>query len=76
MSLLIFGILVFQGIWYTKGNFDYYASEDLLMNGAAIFYKNQAALGMLMVIIVAIITGSVLFKDIELKTGNGCTPCQ
>jgi ABC-2 type transport system permease protein len=67
---LLYGLLIFQGIWYTKGTFDYYVNEDLLMNAPAIFYKNLAGSGILMIIIVAAITGPVLFKDIQYKTGQ------
>lgn len=69
-SLLIVLALVFQGIWYTQGTFDFYANQDLLMNAPAIFYKNLAGGGILMIIIVAIITGGVLYKDIEHKTSQ------
>ena len=69
-TILMVLALVFQGIWYTKGTFDYYVNEDLLMNAPAIFYKNLAGGGILMIIIVAIITGGVLYKDIEYKTSQ------
>ena len=68
--VLICLALMFQGIWYTKGTFDYYVNEDLLMNAPAIFYKNLAGGGILMIIIIAIITGTVLYKDIEHKTSQ------
>jgi hypothetical protein len=67
---LLFGLLIFQGIWYTKGTFDYYVNEDLLMNAAAVFYKNLAGGGILLVIIVAVLTGPILFKEIQHKTGQ------
>ena len=69
-TILIVLALIFQGIWYTKGTFDYYVNEDMLMNASAIFYKNLAGGGILMIIIVAIITGGVLYKDIEHKTSQ------
>jgi len=68
--LLLYGLLIFQGIWYTKGTFDYYVNEDLLMNAAAVFYKNLAGGGILLIIIVAVLTGPVLFKEIQHKTGQ------
>ncbi|MEM9983177.1 MAG: hypothetical protein AAF734_11830, partial [Bacteroidota bacterium] len=67
---LLYALLIFQGIWYTKGTFDYYVNEGLLMNAAAIFYKNLAGGGLLMVIIVAVITGPILYKEIQYKTGQ------
>ena len=54
-TLLFFFIIVFQGIWYTKGAFDQFVNEGLLMNSPAVFYKCLAAGGMLMLIIIAII---------------------
>ena len=69
-TLLFFAMLIFQGIWYKKGNFEFYVIEGLLMNAAAIFYKNLAGGGMLMIIIVAIITGTALNKDLQYKTGQ------
>ena len=70
MTLLFVLMLVFQGIWYTKGTYDFYRSDAIVMNAASIFYKNLAACGMLMVIVVAIITGSTLYKDLQHKTGQ------
>ena len=70
MSIIFFLMLVFQGVWYTKGSFDYYANDGILMNAPAIFYKNFAGLGMLMVIIIVILTGGLLYKDIQHKTGQ------
>ncbi|MBW3469558.1 ABC transporter permease [Arthrospiribacter ruber] len=67
---LLYGLLIFQGIWYTKGTFDYYVNEDLLMNAAAVFYKNLAGGGILLIIIVAVLTGPILFKEIQHKTGQ------
>lgn len=68
-SILFFLMLVFQGIWYTKGTYDYYANDAVLMNGASIFYRNFAGGGMIMVIMVAIVTGTALYKDLQHKTG-------
>lgn len=67
---LLYGLLIFQGIWYTKGTFDYYVNEDLLMNAAAVFYKNLASGGILLIIIIAVLTGPMLFKEIQHKTGQ------
>ncbi len=70
ITLIFFLMLVFQGIWYTKGVFDYYINDNVLMNAPAIFYKNFAGLGMLMVVIIAISTGGVLYKDIQYKSAQ------
>ncbi|MEL6650433.1 MAG: hypothetical protein AAFQ87_06445, partial [Bacteroidota bacterium] len=70
MSLIFFLMLVFQGIWYTKGTFDFFINEQVYMNASSIFYRNFAAMGMLMIIIIAIVTGGVLYKDIQFKTAG------
>lgn len=70
MTLLFFLMLVFQGIWYTQGSYEYYVNDATLMNGAALFYKNFAAGGMLLVIVVALITGTLLHKDIQYQTAG------
>lgn len=70
ITIIFMLMLVFQGIWYTKGAFDFYVNEGVLMNAPSIFYRNFAGLGMLMVIIIAIVTGGVLFKDIQHKTAD------
>ena len=70
VSLIFFLMLVFQAIWYTKGAFDYYANENVLMNAPSIIYRNYAGMGMLMIIIIAIATGGVLYKDIQYKSAE------
>ena len=70
MTLLFFLMLVFQGIWYTQGSYEYYVNDATLMNGAALFYKNFAGGGMLLVIVIALITGTVLYKDIQYHTAE------
>jgi ABC-type transport system involved in multi-copper enzyme maturation permease subunit len=69
-TLIFYLMLIFQGIWYTKGTFDYYVNEAVLMNAPAVFYKNFAANGILMIIMVAILSGTALYKDIENQTGQ------
>jgi hypothetical protein len=69
-TIIFILMLAFQGIWYTKGTYDYYINDAVLMNAPSIFYKNFAAGGMLMIIMVAILTGTVLYKDIEYKAGQ------
>ncbi|MEL6917022.1 MAG: hypothetical protein AAFO99_04750, partial [Bacteroidota bacterium] len=70
ITLLFIVMLIFQGFWYTKGYFDYYPNDGLLMNATAIGYMNLAACGMLMIIIVAIVTGTALHKDLQYGTGQ------
>ena len=70
ITLIFFLMLVFQAIWYTKGAFDYFANENVLMNAPSIIYRNYSAMGMLMIIIIAIATGGVLYKDIQYKSAE------
>ncbi len=70
MTLLFIVMLIFQGFWYTKGYFDYYPNDGLLMNATAVSYMNLSACGMLMIIIVAIVTGTSLHKDLQYGTGQ------
>ncbi|QKX04990.1 hypothetical protein HN014_08695 [Aquimarina sp. TRL1] len=70
ISWFFFLLMIFQSIWFTQGAYTYYANEATLMNGAALFYKNFAGGGMIMIIIVAIVTGGVLFKDIQHKSAG------
>ncbi|MEM9143002.1 MAG: hypothetical protein AAGA86_08450, partial [Bacteroidota bacterium] len=70
VTLIFFLMLAFQMIWYTDGAFKYFANEGVLMNAASILYRNYAAMGMLMIIIIAIVTGGVLYKDIRYKSAQ------
>lgn len=70
VTLIFFGMLVIQAIWVTDGGFKYFANEGVLMNAASILYRNYAGMGMLMIIIIAIATGGVLYKDIRYKSAN------
>ncbi|GAA3627288.1 ABC transporter permease [Flavivirga jejuensis] len=70
VTLIFFVMLVFQMIWYTEGSFKYFTNEGVLMNASSIFYRNYAGMGMLMIIIIAIATGSVLYKEIQYKSAQ------
>jgi len=70
ITLLFFLMLVFQGIWYTQGSYEYYVNDSTLMNGSALFYRNFAGGGMLLIIVIAIITGTLLYKDIQYKSAG------
>lgn len=70
LTVLFFLMLAFQGIWYTQGNYEYYVNDATLMNGAALFYKNFAGGGIILIVIVAIITGTLLYKDIQYKSAE------
>ncbi|MEM1321582.1 MAG: ABC transporter permease [Bacteroidota bacterium] len=68
--LLLYALLIFQGVWYTIGEYGRNVNEGLLMNAPSLFYKNLAAGGLLMMIIVAVITGPVLYREIRHQTGQ------
>ncbi|TRX54332.1 hypothetical protein FNH22_19650 [Fulvivirga sp. M361] len=70
ITLLFFLMLVFQGVWYTQGSYEHYVSDSTLMNGSALFYRNFAGGGMLLIIVIAIITGTLLYKDIQYKSAG------
>ncbi|MDE2729754.1 MAG: hypothetical protein OXI19_17140 [Gemmatimonadota bacterium] len=68
--LLFLLMLAFQGVWYAVGTYDYYVNDATLMNAPAIVYQCLAPGGMLLIIVVAIITGSSIYKDIEHRTAE------
>jgi len=70
LTYIFMAMMVFQAIWYAKGSFDYYVSDNIFMNAASIIYRSLAGGGMLMIIAIAVVTGTALFKDIDYKTGE------
>ena len=70
MTWIFMAMMVFQAIWYAKGTYDYYVNDATLLNAAGIVYQSLAGGGMLMLIAIAVITGTALFKDRELGTAE------
>jgi hypothetical protein len=70
LTLLIFAAMIFQGIWCTSGIYDYYINDATYRNAAGIFYSALAGGGMLFVVIVAMITATTLYRDIESKSAD------
>lgn len=70
LTILYFLTMVFQGIWYIQGGYKYFVNDATLMNSSAILYKTLAGGGMLFCIILGLITGTVLYKDIQYKTSG------
>ena len=70
MTLIFILMLAFQGAWYAWGTYDFHVNDETLMNAPAIIYQCLAAGGLLLVIVVAIITGTALYKDIEYRTAE------
>ena len=63
-------LMLFQVIILTKGIYDYYINDAILINSSTVLYKNFTGGGMLLIIMIAVITGMVLYKDIEYKTAE------
>ncbi len=63
-------LMLFQAIILTKGIYDYYITEAILINSSTVLYKNFTGGGMLYIIVIAVITGAVLYRDIEYKTAE------
>ena len=75
LTYLILLMLAGQGIWYTLGIYDYYTSDETLLNGAGIFYQCMAGGGMLLVAIVAMISGTTLYRDIAVGSADYVYAC-
>lgn len=65
MSALLLLLIAFQAIWFTQGCFECFANDSTMMNGSAVFYRNFAGGRIIMTMIIAIITGTVLYKNIQ-----------
>jgi ABC-2 type transport system permease protein len=63
-------LMIIQVIILTKGIYDYYINEAVLINSSTVLYKDFAGGGMILVIVIAVITGMVLYRDIEFKTAE------
>ena len=70
MTLIFILMLAFQGAWYAYGTYDFHVNDETLMNAPAIIYQCLAAGGMLLIIVIAIITGTAIHKDIEHQTAE------
>ncbi|WP_320044357.1 hypothetical protein [uncultured Desulfobacter sp.] len=64
-TYIFFGLLVFQGVWYTIGASEMLANNNVLVNAPAINYQNLAAMGMLLFAVTAIISAGALARDLE-----------
>jgi len=70
MFYLCWVLMLFQVIILTKGIYDYYINEAVLINSSTVLYKDFTGGGMLLIIVIAVITGMVLYRDIEYKTAE------
>ena len=64
-TYIFFGLLVFQGVWYTIGFSEMLANNNVLLNAPSINYQNLACMGMLLFAVTAIISAGALARDLE-----------
>lgn len=70
LTLLLLSMIVFQGIWFAIGFHDYYISDKTWYNAAGIFYNCLSAGGMIFVVVVAMITATTLYRDVECHSSG------
>ena len=75
LTYLILLMMAGQGLWYTLGIYDYYTSDEALLNGAGIFYQCLAGGGMLVVAVVAMISGTTLHRDVAVGSADYVYAC-
>ncbi|RFA26375.1 hypothetical protein CAI21_16930 [Alkalilimnicola ehrlichii] len=61
-------LMIYQGIVYSTATYDRIINEGVWLNAAAVAHINQAGIGFLLFIVIAIITGSALHRDLEHRT--------
>ncbi|MEM1406129.1 MAG: hypothetical protein AAGG59_05100, partial [Bacteroidota bacterium] len=59
-----------QSVWFIQGSYEVYVNDATYMNGSTLFYRSFAGSSIIMTILIALITGSVLWKDIQYKTAG------
>ncbi|MEM8568962.1 MAG: hypothetical protein AAGF85_21060, partial [Bacteroidota bacterium] len=70
LFLLYFLLMAAQSIWFIQGSYEVYVNDATYMNGSTLFYRSFAGSSIVMTILIALITGSVLWKDIQYKTAG------
>ena len=60
-------MLLVQGATYSRSTYDLIVNDGVWVNAAGITHVNIAGVGFLLFVIVAIITGTVIYKDIEYR---------
>ena len=70
LTWLILLMMVFQGVWYSLGTYDFYVHDQTWMNAAGVFYICLTGGGIILMIIIAMITGTTLYRDIEQRTAQ------
>jgi ABC-2 type transport system permease protein len=60
-------MLLVQGATYSRSTYNLIVNDGVWVNAAGIYYINISGVGFLLFVIVAIITGTVIYKDIEYR---------
>ncbi|UZJ40733.1 ABC transporter permease [Prosthecochloris sp. SCSIO W1101] len=68
LTWLMLVMMVFQGVWFPFAFYDNYVHDETLINGAGNFYICLSGGGIILMIIIAMITGMSLYRDIEERT--------
>ncbi len=68
LTWIILLMMCFQGIWYALAVYDFYVHDQSFINGAGIFYICLTGGGFLLMVVIAMITGISLHRDIEERT--------
>lgn len=64
-TYIFFGLLVYQGVWFSMGADNLVANNNILLNAPAITYQNLACMGMLLFAVTAIISAGALARDLD-----------
>ncbi len=70
IAYLMLAMLAFQGAWFTIGLHEYYENKSAFLNSAGSAYLCLSAGGMLFIIVIALITASTLYRDIEQRSSG------
>ena len=67
IAYLMLFMLAFQAAYFSFGLHDWYANKATFINAAGMAYLCLSAGGMVLIIVVALITASTLYRDIEQR---------
>ncbi|MEM9151977.1 MAG: hypothetical protein AAGB19_16195, partial [Cyanobacteria bacterium P01_F01_bin.3] len=70
IAYLMLAMLAFQAGWFSIGIHDWYANKSTFLNAAGFAYLCLSAGGMLLIIVIAMITASTLYRDIERRSAG------
>jgi len=67
---LFCALMVFQSIWFLQGSYKIHLNEATFMNASAALYRSLAGGGIVMTIVIAVVTGVALHKDLQYKSAE------